>query len=120
DLKARWTLALDVPEGWETLANGAETSREPRGGRLRLAFAETKPISTYLFAFAAGAFSIERAERDGRALRMFHRETDARKVARNRDAIFDLHAAALDWMQRYTGVPYPFDKFDFLLVPAFQ
>ena len=27
DLKARWTLALDVPEGWETLANGAETTR---------------------------------------------------------------------------------------------
>ncbi len=51
---------------------------------------------------------------------MFHRETDARKVARNRDAVFDLHAAALDWMERYTAIPYPFDKFDFLLVPAFQ
>ncbi len=120
DLKARWTLSLDVPMGWETLANGAEISRESLNGRTRLAFAETQPISTYLFAFAAGAFAIERAERDGRALRMFHRETDAQKVARNRDAIFDLHAAALDWMQRYTGMPYPFGKFDFLLVPAFQ
>ena len=51
---------------------------------------------------------------------MFHRETDAQKVARNRDAIFDLHAAALDWMEQYTGIPYPFGKFDFVLVPAFQ
>ena len=51
---------------------------------------------------------------------MFHRETDAAKVARNRDAIFDLHAAALAWLERYTGIPYPFGKFDFLLVPSFQ
>jgi aminopeptidase N len=120
DLKARWTLALDVPEGWATLANGAETSSTSRDRRTRVTFAETQPVSTYLFAFAAGKFSVERGERSGRAMRMFHRETDAMKVARNRDAIFDLHAAALDWMQRYTGIPYPFGKFDFLLVPAFQ
>jgi len=120
DLKARWTLSLDVPEGWETLGNGAEASKVSRDGRTRVTFAETQPISTYLFAFAAGRFSVERAERGGRAMRMFHRETDAAKVARNRDAIFDLHAAALDWMERYTGIAYPFGKFDFLLVPAFQ
>jgi len=120
DLKARWTLSLDVPDGWEALGNGAETSRASGDGRTRLRFAETQPISTYLFAFAAGRFSVEQAERNGRVMRMFHRETDAAKVARNRDAIFTLHAAALDWMQRYTGIPYPFGKFDFLLVPAFQ
>ena len=51
---------------------------------------------------------------------MFHRETDAAKVARNRDAIFDLHAAALAWLEDYTGIPYPFGKFDFVLVPSFQ
>ena len=51
---------------------------------------------------------------------MFHRETDAAKVARNRDAIFDLHASSLDWLEKYTAIPYPFGKFDFLLVPAFQ
>ena len=55
-------------------------------------FAETQPLPTYLFAFAAGRFSVETAERDGRTFRMFHRETDAAKVARNREAIFDLHA----------------------------
>ena len=120
DLKARWTLSLEVPEGWEALGNGAEVSRATQQGLTRLKFAQTQPISTYLFAFAAGKFSVERAERNGRAMRMLHRETDAAKVARNRDAIFDLHAAALDWMERYTGITYPFGKFDFLLVPAFQ
>ena len=42
------------------------------------------------------------------------------KVARNREAIFDLHAAALEWLERYAGIPYPFGKFDFVLVPSFQ
>ncbi len=51
---------------------------------------------------------------------MFHRETDAAKVARNRDAIFELHARALEFLERYTAIPYPFGKFDFVAIPAFQ
>ena len=120
DLKARWTLGLEVPAGWQAVANGAETARREADGRVRLAFAETEPLSTYLFAFAAGRFSVETAERGGRTFRMLHRETDAAKVARNRDAVFDLHASALAWLERYTGIPYPWGKFDFLLVPSFQ
>jgi aminopeptidase N len=51
---------------------------------------------------------------------MFHRETDRAKVDRNRTAIFDLHAAALAWLETYTGIPYAFGKFDFVLIPSFQ
>ena len=120
DIKARYALSLDLPRGWEPLANGAERTRSDTPAGTRVTFADTRPISTYLFAFAAGRFAIEAGERAGRQFRMLHRETDARKVARNRDAVFDLHASALAWLERYTGIPYPFDKFDFLLVPAFQ
>ena len=121
DLKARYTLTMTVPAGWEAITNGREVSRDadtPSGVTIR--FAETEPISTYLFTFAAGKFTVEEATRGGRAFRMLHRETDAAKVARNRDAIFDLHAGALAWLERYTGIPYPFGKFEFLLVPSFQ
>jgi aminopeptidase N len=120
DLKARWSLALDVPEGWQALGNGAEIDRQQSDGRTRVRFSRTQPISTYLFAFAAGKFSVEQADRNGRTFRMFHRETDAAKVARNRETIFDLHGGALAWLEKYTDIPYPFGKFDFLLVPAFQ
>src|SRR5690349_12307621 len=120
DLKARWTLSLDVPDGWETLGNGAEISKTAQDGRTHVRFAETQPISTYLFAFAAGKFSVERGERNGRTMRMLHRETDAEDVSRKRDAIFTLHKAAVGWVERYRGIPYPFGKFDFLLIPAFQ
>ena len=63
---------------------------------------------------------VETAVRGGRQLRMLHRETDAAKVERNRDDILDLHVAALDWLERYTAIPYAFGKFDVVLIPSFQ
>jgi len=120
DIKARYALTLDVPAGWEAVSNGLETGRDRKDSGTTVRFGETQPVSTYLFAFAAGRFQIEAAERGGRRFRMFHRETDSQKVARNRDAIFDLHASALAWLERYTDLPYPFGKFDFVLVPSFQ
>jgi aminopeptidase N len=120
DLKAKYTLSIDIPFAWEALANAPEAERTRNGDSTTIRFAETDPLPTYLFAFAAGRFQVETAQRNGRRFRMFHRETDAAKVARNRDTIFDLHAAALAWLERYTAVNYPFGKFDFLLVPSFQ
>jgi aminopeptidase N len=120
-LKARYSLTLDIPANWEVVANGADSSqRAAPGGRRVVQFAQTKPLPTYLFAFAAGKFQIETGTRNGRTFRMFHRETDPAKVARNRDAIFDLHARALEWLEDYTGISYQWGKFDFVLIPAFQ
>ena len=120
DMKGRWTVTLEHPVKWQSAANGAELSRTANGDRVTVRFAETQPLPTYLVAFIAGDFKIETAERNGRTFRMFHRETDAAKVARNRDAIFDLHARALDFLERYTTIPYAFGKFDFVAIPAFQ
>ncbi|MGD8867502.1 MAG: M1 family aminopeptidase [Gemmatimonadales bacterium] len=119
DLKARYRLELALPEGWVAVANGAMLQPDADPANV-VRFAETAPISTYLFSFAAGAFEIVSAERAGRTMRMYHRETDSAKLARNLEAIFDLHAAALSWLEEYTGIEYPFEKFDFVLVPSFQ
>ena len=120
DLKARYRLTLITPEGWQSVANGAEVSRTSSAGTVTTTFAETPPLPTYLFAFVAGKFAVETAQREGRQLRIFHRETDAAKVARNRDAIFDLHARALAWLEDYTDITYPWGKFDVVLIPSFQ
>ena len=127
DLKARYSLTLLIPDGWQVVANGADAQqREMVPGQQRgtwndtVRFAETEPLPTYLFSFVAGKFATETATRNGRVFHMLHRETDAAKVARNREAIFDLHARALAWLEDYTGIKYPFDKFDFVLIPSFQ
>jgi aminopeptidase N len=131
DLKARWTLQISHPLEWVAVSNRQQVDEgtitpftqaapPPMPAIRTVRFAETEPLPTYLFSFVVGDFKVETAERNGRTLRMFHRETDAKKVARNREAIFDLHAAALEYMERYTGIPYAFGKFDFVLIPAFQ
>ena len=123
NVKGRFTLTLEVPEGWVAVANGEEFSVQegptPEEATT-YAFAETEPIPTYLFAFAVGDFQVEVETRAGREMRMFHRETDGDKVARNTEAIFDLHGVALEWLEEYTGIDYPFGKFDFVLIPPFQ
>ncbi|MDA2927030.1 M1 family aminopeptidase [Acidobacteria bacterium AH-259-G07] len=115
NLKARFKLSLEVPEGWVAIANGAVGARQGR----RITFAETRPIPTYLFSFVAGKFEEIAAERNGRLFRMYHRETDRGKVERNASTIFDLHASALAWLEAYTQIPYPWGKFDFVLIPPF-
>jgi aminopeptidase N len=120
DLKARWRLALEVPADWVGVSNGREAGRTTANGRVGLIFDETRPIPTYLFAFAAGRFRVETAVRDGRTLRMFHRESDAVRLARNASDLFTLHARALAWMESYSGIAYPFGEFSFVLIPAFQ
>src|SRR5437867_4286836 len=120
NLKARFALELTIPANWEAVSNAEETFREQLGDRVRTRHAETQPIPTYLFAFAAGRFQVETAESNGRWYRMLHRETDAKKVERNKKAVFDLHASSLEWLEKYTGIPYRFGKFDFVLIPSFQ
>lgn len=125
DLKARWTLTLEHPAAWKSVANGAELERRHvrgQGGdrdRVRVRFAATPPLPSYLLAFTAGALQVESATRDGRTMRMFHREGDPARLARNRDEIFDLHARAIAYMAQYTGIGLPFGKFDFVLLPTF-
>lgn len=120
DLKARISWTLEVPADWEAVANGEIVERVTDGDRATFAFRQSDPIASYVFAFAAGRFDVVTAERDGRTFRFLHRETDADSLARNLDAIFDLHAAALAWLEDYTGIAYPFQKFDFVAIPAFQ
>ncbi|MEQ9398369.1 MAG: M1 family aminopeptidase [Longimicrobiales bacterium] len=120
NLKGTVEWVVEVPQGWKVVANGPRGESTVSDGRERIRFRATRPLPTYLFAFAAGEFDEDHEVVDGRVLRMFHRETDQEKVDRNREQIFQLHARALEFLEEYTGIPYPFQKFDFVLVPSFQ
>ena len=120
DLKARFELSLALPADWQALANAPLAQRVELGnGRVEYRFAPSDPISSYLFSFVAGKFESITRDVNGRRMTMLHRETDAAKVARNIDAIFDLHGQSLDWLEQYTEIDYPFRKFDFVLIPGF-
>lgn len=120
NLKASYQLTLKTPVDWEAVSNGKLNAQKTSNGKRIYAFEATKPISSYLFAFAAGKFFKETRTQDGREMTMYYRETDTTKVNRNRDEVFRLHAQSLTWLEDYTSIKYPFGKFDFVLLPSFQ
>ncbi|MFD1872481.1 M1 family aminopeptidase [Hymenobacter bucti] len=125
DLKATFTLRLTVPKDWRAVANGAITDSVLLDDGLKLDrrvydFAPSDSISTYLFSFAAGKFTHLRQVVGGRPMNFYHRETDSTKIRLSVPAIFRLHGEALSFLENYTGLPYPFQKFDFTSIPDFQ
>lgn len=120
NLKAKYKLTLHTPQHWEAVANGALISKKEVEKQWQYSFQETQPVSSYLFAFATGKFFKKTDTVEGREMTMYYRETDSVKVNRNQKEVFRLHAQSLDWLEQYTGIAYPFGKFDFALLPAFQ
>lgn len=120
DLKAKYNLKLEIPGGWEAVANGPLLSTEQMGNRKKLVFGESDLISTYLFSFVAGKFKAITKTYKDISMTMYHRETDQEKLELNAEEIFRQHHQALKWMEEYTDTKYPFQKFDFALIPAFQ
>ena len=121
DMKALYSLSLEIPEHWKAVANGKIIKEEPvsENGRTLVTFKETEPLSTYLFSFVAGELQREVFQRGERSISVYHRETDPYKAAQcsdMADEVFD----ALERMEAYTGIPYPFAKYDFIIIPGFQ
>ena len=123
DLKARVTLTLVTPVGWTALANGENLSRVAGATAVTHRFTETKPLSTYLIAFAAGPWKVETRQvaiSDGGAnvpVSMWTRASRAKEA--EADSLIQMNARALRWLGTWFGVPYAFDKYEFLLAPAF-
>jgi len=120
DLKAVYGLTLTMPSGWKAIANGPLADSISLGDSCRLHFAPSDRISTYLFSFAAGEFSETDRVVDGRPMRFLYRETDSTKLRLSIDSIFRIEGQALHFLEEYTGVRYPFKKFDFVAIPDFQ
>ena len=120
NLKARYLLTLKTPLGWEAISNAPVKSMVSSENETTWEFEESDLISSYLFSFVAGEFERVTKTINDREMTMLHRETDQEKVERNLNDIFQLHASSLTWLEEYTGIKYPFKKFDFALIPSFQ
>ncbi|GAA3457730.1 aminopeptidase N [Dactylosporangium matsuzakiense] len=115
DLKAPMTLTVHAPEEWTVRGNAAVARRD--GGRWE--FAQTPPLSTYLFSFIAGPWHRLEREHDGIALGLLCRRSLAAGLDADADALFAATAAAFDRYHELFGVRYPFGKYDQAFVPGF-
>ncbi|MEP6618349.1 MAG: M1 family aminopeptidase [bacterium] len=116
DLKARVSLTLVTPRGWTAVANGKVVGVDSTAV-LTHHFAESDAISTYLVAFAAGPWNVRSAVVNGRTISLYSRASRAREV--EADTLIALNGRAIAWLEKYTARAFPFQKFDFLLAPAF-
>lgn len=120
NLKAKFQLEINVPSSWKAMANGKIKSIKEYGEKTHYSFLKTKELPAYLFSFVAGKFETITRERNGQNHTMYHRETDPKKLENNTDEIFRLLFQSLDWLEDYTDVPYPFAKYDIVVIPSFQ
>jgi len=108
DLKARFSLTLNVPEDWAVVSNtvrglGFGSSKKQEGSvvnkSVAIGFAETKPISTYVFAFATGNF----AEVTERSLEDVLAETRKDSKTKNCVGCAEITEESLDDVYRKQG-----------------
>lgn len=119
-LKANFQLTLTIPTNWKALTNAPVQDSVMSTDIKTYHYQESDLIPTYLFSFSAGRF--ERALRDvgGRPMNFYYRETDNTKISLSLDTVFKLHAHALNFLEDYTQIKFPFKKFDFVAIPDFQ
>lgn len=118
-MKALFELTLEVPADWVAVSNTAVVADSIAGDRRVISFGRTEPLSTYLFSFVTGKFSHSTYNGKGRTITAYHRETDEARIAQL-PVIFEQVVASLDWLEEYTGIAYPFAKYDFVILPGFQ
>ena len=118
DLKAGYEVTVEAPADWAVISNLAERDVSPIGGRASWSFPPSPPFSTYLFALHAGPYAVWKSDAGGIPLRLFARESLKRDV--DHREWFEITKAGLDYFQTRFGRPYPFEKYDQVLVPEFN
>ncbi|MFC0197186.1 aminopeptidase N, partial [Microbacterium arthrosphaerae] len=122
DMKARWRFTVSAPAGWHILSNGPEVAREDVAGGVRVRFAETLPLSSYITAVAAGPYHrVDGEWRDADRtvpLGVLCRASLARHL--DADEILDITRRGLEFFERAFAYPYPWGKYDQIFVPEYN
>jgi len=117
-LKARFKLQVIAPENWEVVSTMPGTARSHSAATRLWSFDETPPISTYFFSLHAGPYHIWRDDSGDVPLRLMARQSLARYVAA--EEWLEITQNGMTYFQDYFDIPYPFDKYDQLIVPEFN
>ena len=125
DIKAKLTLTVAAPAAWQVFGNGAETAASPEGpGGTLHTFAETPPLASYLFSFAAGPFVGKRFEVaiPGRAepvqVGLWSRGSLEKYLSY--DLFEKMTSQAFIYYGELFGREYPFEKLDHVYCPEFN
>jgi aminopeptidase N len=117
--KVPWKLTLHVPHGDMAAANSPQVSNnDENDGTDTVAFAESKPLPSYLVAFVAGPFDAVDAGVAGREqtrLRFLVPQGHQANLLYAREVT----PRIVGLLESYFGMPYPFEKLDVAVVPRY-
>lgn len=120
NIKGRYLLDVRAPEGWKVLSGAPIETSTVEGERVHHRFAESDPMSSYLFSLVVGKFE-SRMENPGIFdMTFLFREKDSSKLRSSIPMIYDLHQRSIDYLKGYTEYEFPFQKLDFVAIPGFQ
>src|SRR5437016_3394186 len=118
DLKGRFHLEVTAPESWTVVSNTAMESQSQAGSGQRLTvFEETRPVSTYLFAFAAGPF--RKVHETPGLPGLYVRQSKFQKAGEEASQVQQIAAQGIAYLSSFFAQPFPFPKYDMVLIPGF-
>ena len=116
--KVPWQLTLHVPAGNVAVSNTPLVGEPPQAtsGTTTWRFARTQPLPSYLIALGVGPFDFLDAAPSGeKAVRT--RIITPRGQPREGAYAAKVTPEILGHLERYFGIPYPYEKLDILAVP---
>lgn len=117
NFKTPWQLTVHIPARDTAVSNTPQQSEMTQAdGMKTVVFAPTKPLPSYLVAFAVGPFDIVDAGRAGK------NHVPVRIVApkgKGYQAKYaaEVTASILDQLENYFGIPFPYEKADQVAIP---
>jgi alanyl aminopeptidase len=116
--KTPWDVSIRVKRLYRAFANAPQMSEtEERGGTKLVRFAPTQPLPAEVVAFAVGPFDVWDGGDAGvkhtpvRVITLLgHREEGEEAALATREV--------LPALEKYTGLPYPWEKLDHIALPA--
>jgi len=117
DLKGRFTLTLDIANNWIAVSNTSSKSWDRIPGNRTEIFSETEPISTYLFAFAAGPF--RKVHETAGLPGVYVRNSQYERAVAEAPELQQITAEGMKFLGDYFAQPFPFPKYDLVLIPGF-
>jgi len=118
NLKASISLTVLAPEDWTVVSTGVGEKQSAAEGASLWRFDTTPKMSTYVFSLHAGPYRIWEDTADGLPIRLMARQSLAGFVAV--DEWMDVTRRGLKYYGEYFDIPYPFNKYDQLIVPDFN
>ncbi len=119
DLKATYAMRVIAPKTWQVITSVRESSVKEDSPHSKLwIFPESARFSTYVWSLHAGPYKVWTSSAGNIPLRLFARQSLAKYV--KTEEWFPITQRGLSFFSKYFNYPYPYGKYDQLLVPEFN